>query len=248
MTLIEFLHPLKGSAQKNLVLGTLFYFKRYKEQPAMPAADIKAAMRQAKVPKAKAMNVNAVINSAAPYVHSTGADDHGSFLFEITGEGEKYIREKLGLNTPEAQVEHDVSALEAIAAKTADETVRGYIEEAVTCLRAGALRAAVVFLWTGAVRALQEKALDDHAQTLNPAIQKHDPKARAVTKIDDYAYIKDKTFLLACGDIGLLDKGERSTLEDALNVRNRCGHPTKYKPGVNKAASFVEDVVGIVWP
>src|SRR4051812_5432440 len=120
MTLIEFLHPLKGTAKKNLVLGTLFYFKRYKEQPAMTAAEIKAAMRQAKVPKAKDMNVNAVINQSAPFVHSTGAADNGAFLFEITGDGEKYIREKLGLTLPEAQVEHDVSALEAITAKTTD--------------------------------------------------------------------------------------------------------------------------------
>ena len=53
--------------------------------------------------------------------------------------------------------------------------------------------------------------------------------------------------LLACGDLGLLDKGERSTLEEALNLRTRCGPPTKYKPGSAKASSFIEDVVGIVW-
>jgi hypothetical protein len=57
-----------------------------------------------------------------------------AFAFEITGEGEKYVRDKLGSTTPDPQADHDVTALEAIAATVSDETVRGYIEEAVTCL------------------------------------------------------------------------------------------------------------------
>lgn len=247
MTLIEFLHPFKGGSQKNMVLGTLYYFKRYKDQQHMSSAEIKAAMRQARVPKARGMNVNAVINGSAPYVHSSGSKENGAFLFEITSEGEKYVRETLGLNASEPQVEHDVSALESIAASVSDDIVRGYIDEAIMCLRAGALRAAVVFLWTGAVRAVQEAALAKGAPILNAATQKHDPKARRVSKIEDFAYIKDKTLLLACGDLGVVDKGERGTLEDALNLRNRCGHPTKYKPGAAKASSFIEDVVGVVW-
>ena len=107
VTLIEFLHPLKGGARKDVVLGTLYYFKRYKDQPNMTAAEIKAAMRQAKVPRAKDMNVNAVINASAPFVYQMGSVPNGSFLFEITGEGRSGTS-KLGLAMPEAQVEHDV--------------------------------------------------------------------------------------------------------------------------------------------
>ena len=114
----------------------------------------------------------------------------------------------------------------------ADDVVRGYVDEAITCLRAGALRAAVVFLWTGAVRTLHEAALKKGTAQLNAALQKHDPKARKVAKVEDFAYVRDKIFLLACGELGVLDKGERTTLEDALDLRNRCGHPTKYRPGV----------------
>jgi hypothetical protein len=52
---------------------------------------------------------------------------------------------------------------------------------------------------------------------------------------------------MALQDLALIDKGEKATLEEALNLRNRCGHPTRYKPGVKKASSFIEDVVGIVF-
>jgi hypothetical protein len=45
----------------------------------------------------------------------------------------------------------------------------------------------------------------------------------------------------------LLDKGEKDTLIDALNLRNRYGHPTKYRPGEAKVKSFIEDVLGIVF-
>ena len=83
--------------------------------------------------------------------------------------------------------------------------------------------------------------------TLNAAIAKHDPKARPVNKLEDFAYIRDATALLAFQDLGVLDKGQKTTLGEALDLRNRCGHPTKYTPGVKKASSFIEDVLGIVF-
>lgn len=82
---------------------------------------------------------------------------------------------------------------------------------------------------------------------VNAAIVTHDPKARTLRKADDFANVKDSVFLKALQDLGLFDKGEKATLEEALSLRNRCGHPTKYRPGVKKASSFIEDVVGIVF-
>ena len=52
---------------------------------------------------------------------------------------------------------------------------------------------------------------------VNAAITPHDPKARQVKKQDDFQYIKDKVFLLAAEGVGVLDKAERTTLEDALD-------------------------------
>lgn len=68
-----------------------------------------------------------------------------------------------------------------------------------------------------------------------------------MSKLEDFAYIRDATALLAFQELGILDKGEKTTLAEALDLRNRCGHPTKYVPGVKKASSFIEDVVGIVF-
>jgi hypothetical protein len=68
-----------------------------------------------------------------------------------------------------------------------------------------------------------------------------------VKKLEDFAYIRDATALLAFQELGILDKGEKTTMGEALDLRNRCGHPTNYKPGIKKASSFIEDVVGIVF-
>ena len=61
------------------------------------------------------------------------------------------------------------------------------------------------------------------------------------------AYVKDKLTLLAAQELGLLDKSEKDTLQENLNLRNRCGHPSKYRPGVKKVSSFIEDVVSTVF-
>ena len=248
MTLVEFLHPIRTGKQGNLVLAVLFFYKQFKDADGMTASEIRAALVQAKVPKAKTMNVNAVINKSAPFVHSPRGKEDGAFVFELTDSGEKYVRDLLDVPLPSAGTQQDVSTLRTLSAKISDETVRGFIDEAIQCLGADALRAAIVFLWSGAIRTLHDAALAKGEHALNAALQKQDPKARQVKKIEDFAWVKDRTFLDACADLGVLDKGQKDTLVEALGLRNRCGHPTKYRPGANKARSFIEDAVGIVWP
>lgn len=246
MTLVEFLYPLKGGKHRDLVLATMYFLKRYQGRDSVTAPEVKTAMVATKlVPKA--INVNQVINGSAPYVHSPGGKENGALLFALTETGDKYVRELLGLPSAEPEVEHDVATLTSLAGKLTDEGVRGYVEEAITCLRFGALRAAVVFLWTGAIRTLHEAALAKGEAALNAALQKQDPKARTVKNVDDFAWIKDRTFLNAAPDIGILDKTEKETLIGSLGLRNSSGHPTKYSPGIKKVSAFIEDVVGIVF-
>jgi hypothetical protein len=104
-----------------------------------------------------------------------------------------------------------------------------------------------VFLWSGAIKTIQLRMLAVAQAQVNAAIHKHDPQARNVTRPDHFAYVKDKISILAAMDLGLLDKSEKDTLIEALDLRNRSGHPGKYKPGVKKVSSFIEDVISIVF-
>lgn len=125
--------------------------------------------------------------------------------------------------------------------------IKDYLDEGVKCLRVGALRACVVFVWSGVIRTMQERILALGAARVTAALQKHDPKCRPVSTIDDFAHVKDHLTLLAAKDLGVLDKNQKDTLKEALDLRNRSGHPGNYRPGVKKVSSYIEDVVSIVF-
>jgi len=247
MTLVEFLNPVRSSSNRDRCLAVLYFQHRYEQVDSLTADQIKRALIQCRVPKAKFINVADVLSKSGAMVDSPGAKGLAR-LWRLTGAGEIHVRQVMGLAEAEAEIEHDVSYLKEMAAKIPDPLVRKYIEEAVDCLSVGALRAGVVFVWAGAVRTLQERVLSKGMPQVNTAIQVHDPKARQIKKLDDFQYIKESILLLAAEGVGVLDKAERNTLEENLNLRNKCGHPNKYDPGIKKASSFIEDVTGIVFP
>ncbi len=246
MTLVEFLAPLSKATNPQKVLALLYYYARYEGLDGMTSSEVLAALKRARVPGAARMNVADVLAKMGAHVDTTGTRN-GSKVWTLTTTGEQAARRLVGLPEAEPEIEVDVSTLTKLAAKIGNDDVRGFVEEAVRCLQVGALRASVVFLWTGAIQTLQQRAWDDDPAALNAAIQRHDARARTLRKVDDFAYVKDATALRAFQELGMIDKGEKGTLEEALNLRNRCGHPTRYRLGEKKVSGFIEDVVGIVF-
>jgi len=247
MTLVEFLYPVKGNSNRDKCLAVLYYKHRYDEVEALTAQQIKQALIHTRIPRAKNINVADVLAKSGALVDSPGSIGQ-ALLWRLTDAGKNHVRGLMGLPEFEPEIEHDVSSLNKLIAGLSDPVVKGFISEAVDCLKVGALKAGIVFVWAGAVRTLQEKVIAKGISAINPAILLHDPKARQVKKLDDFQYIKDKVFLLAAEGVGVLDKAERTTLGEALDLRNKCGHPTKYNPGINKTKSFIEDVTGIAFP
>lgn len=246
MTLIEFLAPLKSSSTRDRCLAVLFYLKTREGTDSATVETIRAGLVRARVPKATKVNVSQVMARAGQYVDSPGASG-GKKLWGLTDTGEDFVRELLELPIVNKQVQHDVDALTKLAAGISDDHVCGYVEEALTCLRFGARRATVVFLWAGAVWTLQSEALQKGGSAVTAALRKHQPKAREIKTIEDFGWINDATFLLAATDLALVDKSQATILGQALDLRNACGHPTKYTVGENKVSSFIEDLVNIVW-
>lgn len=246
MTIVEFLHPLKGKPLRELCLAILYFEQRYSSKDALTVEEIRALLKRARVPRAAKLNLADVLSKSAPFVDASGQRGN-RFLWALTTTGQGHVRIKLGLPESDVEIEHDVSSLESVLASIQDESVSDYIREAVKCLSVGAMRAAVVFLWAGTTRHIQETVFACGAKVATDAALKFDPKARTIKKVDDFAYIKESTLLLAAQEVGVFDKNQRATLEEALNLRNRCGHPGKYKLGSKKVSSVIEDVVGIVF-
>lgn len=246
MTLVEFLIPLKNSSNKDRCLAVLYFKQRYEQTESLTVEEIRNALIQCRVPRARSLNVADILSKSGAMVDSPGANGLAR-LWRLTGAGEIHVRQMMGLKDAEAEIEHDVGYLRTLAGKILHPLVREYIEEAVDCLSVGALRAGVVFLWAGAVRTLQERALSTGVAQLNDAIRAHEARAREVKKLDDFQYVKESILLLAAEGVGILDKAERNTLEESLDLRNKCGHPNKYDPGIKRASSFIEDVTGILF-
>jgi hypothetical protein len=246
MTLVEFLSPVRDAPHRERVLAVLYYKDRYEGESALTVEQVRVALKNARAPGWSKVNVPDVLLRSAHLVDTPGTVG-SKRLWSLTTTGLEHVRQKLGLPVADVEVEHDVGTLEQVARTIIETEIRDYVNEAVLCLKAGALRASVVFLWSGTVREIQTRLLTHPVAALNASLKRHDPKARDVTKLDHFAYIKDSHTLLAAQDLGILDKNERETLEEALDLRNRSGHPGKYKPGPKKVSSFIEDIVSIVF-
>ncbi|SRR5260370_12932564 len=247
-SLVEFIAPVAGAENKDRSLAAMYYAQFVEGHSGMTAPELRDRLIDARIPKARRINVGDVLAKAGPLVDSVRADGIKARSWHLTGLGKQHIETLLGLSPLEPEVLHDVAALKARSSVIKDDIVRGYVEEAILCLQVNALRAAVVFLWAGAMRKLHEDIFASHLpKEITAAVQKHDPKALPLRTLDDFAGVKDKFALLAMRELGKIDKGEWATLEEGLNLRNRCGHPTRYTPGAKKVSSFAEDLIGIVF-
>jgi hypothetical protein len=246
-TLLEYLSPVLSGSRRAVCLAALKWLKEEEDKEAATASEIKDWLVRSRVPKAKVFNVADVLGKSGHLVTTSRQNVSNANLWSLTTSGEAWVDKQLGIEPTPIVVVNSVSGLSTVLAKVTDPVAKSYVDEALLCFRAGALRATVVFLWSGAVRTLQDRALGKGSAALTAAVQKHDPKAKSIAKIEDYSALKDATQLLAFRDLGLIDKGEWQTLQEGLDLRNRCGHPTKYKPGVNKVAALIEDIVGIAF-
>ncbi len=128
-----------------------------------------------------------------------------------------------------------------------DKNESDYLKEALTCMTAGSLRAGIIFVWNAAILNLRNKCFGHGTISLNKVLKKHHQKAKEVKKIEDFSYIKDSLLLLTAQELGEIDKGEKDSLEDCLDTRNKCGHPGRYRPKSLKAASVIEELINIVF-
>lgn len=246
MTLVEFLHPLKSKSVMEICLAAMYFDEHFEKGEPLTVEALRKLLKRAKVPRADKLNLADTLSKSAPYVEVVGKEGN-RFIWRLTTTGQEHVRELVGLPTYDIEIENDVYSLKQIVSSFTDRDVVDYILEAIKCLQVGALRATVVFLWAGAVKKLRDDAFFCGPKDVTNAVMKFDEKAKPIRKVDDLVLVKETVLLLSLQELGLVDKNERSVLEDCLNLRNKCGHPGKYSPGEKKVSSFIEDLTGIVF-
>ena len=246
ISLVEFLEPIKKNYLTDKALAVLYYESRYNNTDVLSTSEIKARLVSSRIQKSRNANIGALLNQVGSYVDSPERKD-GERLWKLTGSGSKYIMTILEIKADSPEVLFDVHTLETLLLKIGNPDERNYLNEALICLKVGALRATVVFAWVAAIRNLQTKCFAKGIEVLNDAIQSHDSKAKVVSSIEDFSYIKDSTVIFVCQDLRIFDKSQKDTVQEALNLRNRCGHPGKYSPKEKKVSSYLEDIISIIF-
>lgn len=246
MTLVEFLAAVKTAKRETIALSVLYWHERYGNKESMTAAEVKSGVVSARITNAKNINMADVLGKAGANVDVVGNSVNGSKLWQLTETGRKSVRATHGLPDNEPELEQSVGDLEKIVGRVADPGAKKFLEEAVLCLRVDARRAAVVFVWVGAAADLKRRIWAHGASAVTTAFQKYQPKANLKTH-DDLLKFQEVDILKVAQDMGIVDKAQHKILGQALDLRNQCGHPNKYWPGISKVKAHVEDVAGILW-
>jgi len=142
--------------------------------------------------------------------------------------------------------EIEIENLESIVFLLENEDEKKYLIEALSCFRVGALRAGIVFSWIACVRFLQNKCIEKGYDAINEALHNIFPKAKPINSLDDFETIKDSTILSIAFELRVISKHIKGQLDNDLDLRNYCGHPSSYNPEINKAKAFIEDIVNVM--
>lgn len=143
----------------------------------------------------------------------------------------------------------DFKDLEHLVFELEDKNEVDYLMEGLECFRCGALRAGVIFIWSAAMRNIRQKILDKaDLNKINEELALIDNKPRKIKNIDSFEYVKDETSLQLSERLGIYGKFEKNELTNTcLGLRNKCGHPSTYKPDIFKVKAYVEDVLNLVY-
>lgn len=143
----------------------------------------------------------------------------------------------------------DFKDLESLVFQLQDSDEIDYLMEALECFRNGALRAGVIFIWSASIQNIRQKLIDStELAEINSELKLIDRGAKEIKNIDSFQFIKDEKLIHLSQRVGLYDKFEKNILTDnCLGLRNKCGHPSNYKPEIQKVKAFVEDIINMIY-
>ena len=117
--------------------------------------------------------------------------------------------------------------------------VQDYFREATTCLEQNLLRAAIVLSWSGFFHVFIEDIYINHEADLR--------HARPKWAFTDLPELKENfvefQLLEAAKAIKVIGKAELRVYQGQLSERNLCAHPTLYRPSLNSALGYVDNML-----
>ena len=144
----------------------------------------------------------------------------------------------------EATVRVD-ALLAGLLPRVADAGQRAYLDEALTCFRHGAFRAAIVMTWNLAYDHLCNVVLTTHLSAFNAQLPKTCPRAdvASIARRDDFSPLRESQVLQVCKSAGIITNALFKDLSARLDRRNACAHPTGVAVTRLTAEEYIGDLV-----
>lgn len=158
---------------------------------------------------------------------------------EIAEKGLVRLRE-LGLDSISPAALQVAIDLRRHLARIKDNDTRAFVEEAIKCYEARLYRSAVVMSWLAAMDVLKKEVATNHLAAFNAEAKKINIKWKEAKNADDVGVMNEGEFLNRIMGISMIGKNRKQQLENALGLRNGCGHPNSLKVGQNQAAAHIE--------
>jgi hypothetical protein len=117
--------------------------------------------------------------------------------------------------------------------------VQDYFRESIACVEGGLFRAAIVMAWAGHFHVYSESLFHKHEADIRVA--------RPKWSFKDLPELKEQypeAQILDVGkDVKFTGKAQLKVLHGQLSQRNQCAHPTLYRPSMNAAIGYVDEMV-----
>lgn len=161
----------------------------------------------------------------------------------LTTTGRDYLI-KLGYLTEQTSIlKNDIDDLRKHLTSVKNVNTKAFLEEAISCMEINQNRAAVVFSWIGAMALLHDHVIASHLPQFNAEAARRDPKWKDSKTSDDLSRMKEYDMLNVLEAISVIGKNVKQELQNALQLRNGCGHPNSLQIGIRKVAAHIETLI-----
>lgn len=159
--------------------------------------------------------------------------------YELSEKGKARLRE-LGLDTASPAAVQVALDFRKHLTNITDADTRSFVEEAIKCYEAKLFRSAIVMSWLAAVDVLKKEVVEKHLSAFNVEARRVNPRWKDASNADEIGIMNEGDFLNRLMAISVIGKNRKQRLEQALTLRNGCGHPNSLKVGQNEVAAHIE--------
>lgn len=158
---------------------------------------------------------------------------------------EKRLRDKFDEELGQrASTIHVRKLLTELPARIPDLAERAYLEEALTCFKYKAFRAAIVMTWNLAYDHLCQLVLRKYLTQFNAQLAKSFPKENLiVTKRDDLTELREAQVLQVCSSANIISSSVHKVMKEKLDRRNVAAHPSGVGIFDTTAEEFIKDII-----